>query len=71
MTPDDIEAAAFWFYLWVVGAPDQVVALETALQDAGIPIEKFKKRAKLERLALMTAERFEPALKWIAEQRTQ
>lgn len=51
--------------------PDQVIQLETALQDAGIPIDKFKKRAKLERLALMTADRFEPALKWIAEQRTQ
>lgn len=50
--------------------PDQVMQLETALQDAGITIEKFKKRAKLERLALMTAERFEPALKWIEEQRT-
>ena len=50
---------------------DQVVALETALQDAGITVESFKKRAKLERLALMTVDRYAPAMKWIQEQAAQ
>jgi hypothetical protein len=45
--------------------PEQAVALETACQDAGIPLQALKDRAEVNRLGQILASDFEGARKWI------
>jgi hypothetical protein len=47
-------------------SPDQVIALETALQDAGISIEKFKEKAGITRLIHLPAYDYDAAMASIA-----
>lgn len=46
-------------------SPDQCAAIETRLQDAGIPADLFKKAAKVERIAQVAAADYDKANDWI------
>jgi hypothetical protein len=45
--------------------PDQVADLETLCKDAGIPTEKLRERAAVERLAAIKTADYKRALDWI------
>lgn len=44
---------------------DQCAALETKAQDGGVPLESFRKAAKVERLAQIWAENYDAANRWL------
>ena len=48
--------------------PDQVLDLETLCSDAGIKVDDLKRVAKIERLALLTADRYDGCVTWIHKQ---